>query len=50
MLSITEYDDKSNYRFLEHGPNVFKEALKYILRGEDRFRRIYLFAQDEELK
>lgn len=37
MLQITEYDDKHNYRRLLNEPQIFHNALKYVLRGETRF-------------
>ena len=37
MLQITEYDDKRNYRRLLNEPQIFHNALKYVLRGETRF-------------
>lgn len=37
MLQIKEYDNNHNYRNLVNEPQIFHEALQYVLKGEKRF-------------
>lgn len=37
MLTVKDYDYDKNYRVLKNSPQVFHEALKYVMRGETRF-------------
>ncbi len=37
MLRIKEYDHNNNYRKLKNDPQVFHNALRYVLKGEKRF-------------
>ena len=37
MLTIKEYDQDKYYRKLKNGPDIFHEALKYVLKGETHF-------------
>ena len=37
MLRVYEVNRKKNFRILNHGENVFHEALKYVLLGETYF-------------
>ena len=37
MLRVCEVNRKKNFRILDHGMNVFHEALKYVLLGERYF-------------
>lgn len=37
MLKIESYDDNHNYRTLDISPQIFHDALRYVLRGETRF-------------
>lgn len=37
MLVIKDYDYDNNHRILKNSPQVFHEALKYVMRGETQF-------------
>lgn len=37
MLLIERFDRETNHRFLNHGPEVFHQALYWVLRGETVF-------------
>ncbi len=37
MLLIKKYDRVKNHRYLKHGPDVFHQALYWVLRGETAF-------------
>ena len=50
MLLIKQYDRERNHRFLEHGPEVFHQALFWVLRGETEFHVKNPKGEDYNLK